>query len=109
MPSTYQALAGLISPRSSILSNLRSIGNLWGIRREVYQPILNRLGEVNVPTLDIWGAQDRILPLEHANQAVERLPNARLHIFDSCGHVPNIEHPDEFNALVLDFLSGSAR
>ena len=98
-------MSSLQGAQRCLLSALRSMGNIWGVRSVVYQQILNRLEVIEVPTLVIWGAQDRILPVRHAHQAVKRLPNARIHIFDSCGHVPNIERAEEFNALVLDFLS----
>lgn len=98
-------MSSLQGAKRCFLSALRSICNIWGVRSVVYQPILNRLELIEVPTLVIWGAQDRFLPVRHAHQAVKRLPNARVHIFDSCGHVPNIERAEEFNALVLDFLS----
>jgi 4,5:9,10-diseco-3-hydroxy-5,9,17-trioxoandrosta-1(10),2-diene-4-oate hydrolase len=87
------------------LSELRSICNIWGVKSDVYRPILDHLEEIEVPTLVIWGAQDRFLPVAHAHLAAKRVPNARLHIFDPCGHVPNIERAQEFNALVTDFLS----
>jgi pimeloyl-ACP methyl ester carboxylesterase len=87
------------------LSALRSMCNIWGVKGDVYRPILDRLDEIEVPTLVIWGTQDRILPVAHAHLAAKRLPNARLHIFDPCGHVPNIERAQEYNALVIDFLS----
>jgi pimeloyl-ACP methyl ester carboxylesterase len=98
-------MSSLPGAQRSLLSALRTSCNLWGIRSEIYQPILNRLGEIEVPTLVIWGAQDRILPIAHAHRAAEGLPNARLHIFDLCGHLPNIERADEFNELVASFLS----
>jgi pimeloyl-ACP methyl ester carboxylesterase len=89
----------------SLLKTLRSIGNIWGVRSAIYRPIIDRLEEIQAPTLILWGAQDQILPVAHAHKAVKRLPNATLHIFNPCGHIPNIECPEEFNALVNDFLS----
>ena len=87
------------------LRALRTLCNIGGVKSGVYRPILDHLEEIEVPTLVIWGAQDQVLPIAHAHQAVKRLPNARLHIFDPCGHVPNSERAQEFNALVIDFLS----
>lgn len=89
-----------------LLSALRSMGNIWGFKREIYKPILENLEQIEVPTLIIWGEQDQVVPVAHAHNAAERLPNARLHIFDGCGHVPNIERAEEFNKLVTAFLSG---
>ena len=98
-------ISSLPGAQRSLLNALRTLSNILGVRSEVYQPILDRLGEIEVPALVIWGAQDRILPVAHAHQAMKRLPHARLHILEPCGHLPNVERVDEFNALVLDFLS----
>ncbi len=98
-------MSSLPGAQRCLLSALRSMCNIWGAKSDVYRPILDRLDEIEAPTLVIWGAQDRLLPVAHAHLAAKRLPNARLHIFDPCGHVPNIERPQEYNALVIDFLS----
>ena len=97
-------MSSLPGAQRCLLSALRCMCNVWGARSDACQPILDHLGEIEVPTLVLWGAQDRILPVAYAHQAEKRLPNARLHIFDPCGHVPNVECPQEFNALVTDFL-----
>jgi 4,5:9,10-diseco-3-hydroxy-5,9,17-trioxoandrosta-1(10),2-diene-4-oate hydrolase len=89
----------------SILSVLRSSATIFGGRADVLDPIIKNLGNIGVPALIIWGMQDRILPVRHACFAAEKLPDARLHIFDQCGHMPNFERPQEFNDLVLNFLS----
>lgn len=88
------------------LAALRSMANLWGVRREVTDQILSNLSKITVPTLVVWGQQDRVLPVAQAHVAVQGLPNARHHIFDPCGHCPQLECPEEFNALVLEFLTG---
>ena len=98
-------MASLPGAQTCQLSVLRSMCNLWGGKRSIYQPILERMGEIEIPTLVIWGAQDEVLPIAHAHRAMAGLPNAQLHIFDPCGHVPNLEHAHEFNTLVSDFLS----
>ncbi|AVZ30749.1 alpha/beta fold hydrolase [Nodularia spumigena] len=79
--------------------------NLLGVRRSVFSAIVNQLATITTPALIIWGKQDRILPVSHAYIAAEGLPNNRLHIFDSCGHYPQIEYPQEFNYIVLGFLA----
>ena len=97
-------MSSLPGAKRCLLSALRSMCNIRGFRSKVYSPILERLEEIEVPTLVIWGAQDRILPSSHAHQAAKRLPNVRVDIFDPCGHLPNIERAEQFNALVTDFL-----
>lgn len=75
------------------------------VRQKVYLPLLDNLHKIEIPPLILWGAQDQIIAVSHAPRAKQRLPDAHLHIFDNCGHVPNIECADEFNLLVADFLS----
>lgn len=58
------------------------------------------------PTLIVWGAEDRLIPVRHAYDAAPRLKDGRLHVFERCGHWPFYERADEFNRLVLDFLRG---
>ena len=81
--------------------------NIFGVRFEVFSPIINQLSDITVPTLIIWGKQDPVLPVAHAYHAAQGLANARLHIFERCGHFPQIEHSEEFNRLVLEFLGNT--
>lgn len=80
----------------------RSNFNIWG---QFYQSIVERLQTITAPTLIIWGRQDPMVPVSHAQNAVTIIPNARLEIFEECGHWSPIEHPQKFNQLVLEFLS----
>jgi 4,5:9,10-diseco-3-hydroxy-5,9,17-trioxoandrosta-1(10),2-diene-4-oate hydrolase len=61
--------------------------------------MLDDLPRIEAPTLIVWGAQDRVLPLDWARQPWKLLPRGRLHVFDSCGHMAMFERPDELNAL----------
>ncbi|BAS26099.1 alpha/beta fold hydrolase [Limnochorda pilosa] len=64
-------------------------------------PRLDRLG---LPTLVIWGSEDRTFPLQDGRDAAARIPGARLEILDGIGHVPMQESPEEFNRRLLAFL-----
>jgi pimeloyl-ACP methyl ester carboxylesterase len=68
--------------------------------------ILDRLEQVDVPTLIVWGRQDHVVPPADASEYARRIGGARLEVFDRCGHVPMAERPRRFNRLVEDFLSG---
>jgi 4,5:9,10-diseco-3-hydroxy-5,9,17-trioxoandrosta-1(10),2-diene-4-oate hydrolase len=76
----------------------------WGIRLEVFHPIVDRLKNIKAPTFVVWGKQDKIIPVAYADVAVKKIPNARSYIFDRCGHWAQFEYPQEFNQLVLEFL-----
>lgn len=68
---------------------------------------VQRLGGVAVPTLIAWGRHDGLLPVANAFAGAERLPDARLRIFESSAHAPMLEEPEAFNATVREFLSDS--
>jgi pimeloyl-ACP methyl ester carboxylesterase len=72
----------------------------------MYDPTLPfLLPRVHVPTLVVWGREDRIVPLECAEAYRRVLPAARLEIINQCGHYPQLEKPEEFTRLVGDFLT----
>ncbi|NBD18126.1 MAG: alpha/beta fold hydrolase [Cyanobacteria bacterium] len=99
----YQ-LAVLPGALSSLVRLSRANLNLLGVRSRVFRPIVHQLSQITAPTLVIWGKHDPVLPVAHADVAAQGLANARLHIFECCGHFPQIEHPEEFNQLILEFL-----
>lgn len=57
------------------------------------------------PTLLVHGREDKVVPADVSWNMVRLLPDADLHVFARCGHWTQIERPDEFNALVADFLA----
>lgn len=63
------------------------------------------LDRVTQPALLIWGAEDLLIPLEDGKRLQSGLPNSRLLVFDSCGHLPQEEMPERFAREVLDFTS----
>jgi len=71
----------------------------------MYNPSLPwLLPRVRVPTLIVWGREDRIVPLECSELYQQAIPGSRLEIINQCGHSPQLEKPEEFTRLVRDFL-----
>jgi len=68
-------------------------------------PLWARLKGVKAPTLITWGRDDRMLPVEGGLMGFRQLPNAELHIFSKCGHWAQVERKDEFERLVIEFLT----
>jgi pimeloyl-ACP methyl ester carboxylesterase len=68
-------------------------------------PIRERLPEIAAPTLIVWGAEDRLVPLRDADVFEELIPDSRKVVFDETGHVAMLERPGRFNRLLLDFLA----
>jgi len=64
----------------------------------------NRLSEIKLPTLIIWGKQDGLIPVTDADRFNKGIANSQLVVFDNCGHVPQFEKAADFNKKVLEFL-----
>jgi pimeloyl-ACP methyl ester carboxylesterase len=91
----------------NIVPAWQSPGYLDAITNLVGYDIRDRLEEIGVPTLIVWGRNDRVVPVPAAFAYKERIgDNATLEIFDRCGHVPQIERPVRFNRVVESFLAG---
>jgi pimeloyl-ACP methyl ester carboxylesterase len=68
--------------------------------------IRDRLQEIEVPTLIVWGRQDRVVPARSAPFYRDLIgDNAELVVFEQCGHLPMLERPVRFNRLIDDFLA----
>ena len=64
-----------------------------------------KLPAIRVPTLLIHGRDDRVVSFENSLYLLARIPDSRLVLLNRCGHWAMIEHPDEFNRLVADFVA----
>ena len=84
------------------LSVLRALVSPFG-QREV---LVDRLPDLEIPTLVVWGARDRVFPRSQAKEAVSRLREGSLALVPGCGHVPHVECPDRFLAAIGGFLVG---
>jgi pimeloyl-ACP methyl ester carboxylesterase len=88
--------------RRAFLDTVRSVIDVGG-QRVSAEDRLYLAGDV--PSLIIWGENDRIIPVEHAHKALEMLPHSRLEIFEDAGHFPFNDHPDRFVNLMRDFIA----
>jgi 2-hydroxymuconate-semialdehyde hydrolase len=59
---------------------------------------------ISAPTLVIHGREDQVIPMQNALDLLQLIDDAQLHVFGHCGHWTQLEHADEFTALVADFL-----
>jgi pimeloyl-ACP methyl ester carboxylesterase len=65
-----------------------------------------RLHRVRLPTLVIWGREDKVIPVGYAQEFVQALPQARALIVEGAGHLPHLERLDTVLPAVVDFLGG---
>jgi pimeloyl-ACP methyl ester carboxylesterase len=71
------------------------------------QILLGRLPALTTPTLVVWGDLDYLLPVHQARAAVKNLPRGQLSVFPDCGHLPHVEHPDRFAAVLGAWLTSA--
>jgi pimeloyl-ACP methyl ester carboxylesterase len=64
-----------------------------------------RLGQLEAESLFVWGSRDEVVPVGFARHVHDALPQAR-HLVLDCGHVPQMERPEETHRAMLSFLAG---
>ena len=68
----------------------------------------DRLAGIEIPVLIVWGEFDMLVPVGDATEYATLIgANARRVVFNDTGHVPMIERPTRFNALLAEFLAGA--
>jgi pimeloyl-ACP methyl ester carboxylesterase len=90
--------------REAFVHTLRSIVDPGGQRVSATDRLY--LAE-NMPFLIIWGARDRIIPVEHGRAAHRQVPGSRLEEFADSGHFPQLDEPERFVDTVTDFIEST--
>jgi len=67
---------------------------------------IKKLGAMDVPTLIVWGRNEKSIPLPIGRELHRLLKGSRLEILDQAGHCSNMDQPERFNRITLDFLAG---
>jgi pimeloyl-ACP methyl ester carboxylesterase len=67
----------------------------------------DRLPEVKVPTLIVWGEKDSIIPVRDADEFERLIEDSRKIVMRDTGHIPMAERPAAFNDVLLEFLAES--
>ena len=92
--------------RQAFLRTLRSVVDYRG-------QAVSALGKIHVsyglPTLLIWGEQDRIIPVAHGYAAHEAVPGSRLEVLAGVGHFPHVEAPTAVVDILDDFITTTGR
>ena len=78
--------------------------SIWGNPRVATEGVKDRIGEISIPTLVVWGGADELVPLEQGRAYAAGIPGAKLVVVPDCGHGPAIEKPGEFLDAVIPFI-----
>lgn len=114
---TLMRLGGAYDPHTSFSAFLRQTVPEWRTKPRA-QPhhfnvtqlskgwtVMDRLGEIEAPTLLIAGREDFLFPPEHQAQLAAGIPGAQLRIIERAGHNPHDERTDEVMDAVAEFLT----
>jgi pimeloyl-ACP methyl ester carboxylesterase len=86
--------------RPGVFAALRSLNDFGDDRASAFA---ERIQDVAVPTLIVWGSDDRWIPLEDGRRFEKAVRGARLVVIPDCGHMPQEERPDVFLATLRSF------
>jgi pimeloyl-ACP methyl ester carboxylesterase len=95
--------------QDALLKNAYTTARL-GWEPRLYDPHLYKwLHRIKLPTQIIWGENDKILPAGYAPELAKMIAGSRVHVVPQCGHLPQVEKPQEFLRLFRDFAATVSR
>jgi pimeloyl-ACP methyl ester carboxylesterase len=97
----------LVIPVKFVMPNFPTSVNLGSnisTFREQNLVLADRLSELVMPTLVVWGARDEIVPVRHAYAAAQVIPQCQLKVFQNRGHNVHRDELNEFSRLLTGFL-----
>lgn len=90
----------------AMIANTPPAGAAAALRgRALRKDYLDPLRQIAVPALIVVGTEDQFSPIERAKRMREAIPDSRLEVFNGIGHMPNLEAPERFNALLHEYLA----
>ncbi|MFH8755952.1 alpha/beta fold hydrolase [Streptomyces atroolivaceus] len=104
-PQTWAAQFRLARSRQSLRTSLkvfRECGDITGQRDSIM--VSDRLDEIDVPALVVWGASDMLFPLWQGRAAARRLPDGRFALLPGAGHVSHLDSHEEFMDALSSFV-----
>jgi pimeloyl-ACP methyl ester carboxylesterase len=104
---TQRDLSKLPDEELYAIACAREATSRYGWRPYMHNPKLKgRLHRIGIPTLFLWGGEDRIAAPAYGRAYCASVPGARFELIEGSGHFPHVERPDEFARLTLDFIAG---
>ncbi len=111
-PGKPEVAAKLAMPAETAARNeaiLRRFGALASTAHFIHpipeRGLARRLRRIKAQTLILWGAQDSLTPPVYAADFAKMIPNARVHLIENAGHVPQIEQRENTSSEIIRFLA----
>jgi len=98
----FQRIYGSAGARIAFLAAARNIYLDRPFGRGGFYP---RLAELAPPSLFVWSSHDRVVPPAFRRHVERWLPDAEQIVLDACGHVPQVERPEQTNGLLRRFFA----
>ena len=98
----FQRIYGSAGARLAFLSSARNIYLDKPFGRGGFYP---RLSELSAPSLFVWGTHDSLIPHAFKRHVEKWLPRAEQIVLENCGHVPQVERPEQCNGLLERFFA----
>lgn len=103
IPQYEEWFGGTATPELTQQNREMAVRLCW--KPYMYNPALPALlPRLRLPTLIVWGREDRIVPVNCGDLYQQAIPGSVLKVIERCGHMPQLERPQEFLQTVRDFL-----
>jgi pimeloyl-ACP methyl ester carboxylesterase len=106
MVDEFRRIYHTAGARYAFLASARNIYLEAPFGRNGFYP---RLSQLEPPALFVWGGHDKLVPAAFSRHVRRWLPEAEQVTIERCGHVPQVECPDETNALLMRFFERAER
>jgi pimeloyl-ACP methyl ester carboxylesterase len=98
----FQRIYGSAGARFAFLASARNVYLERPFGRGGFYP---RLAGLEPPALFVWTSHDKLIPAGFSRHVSRWLPSAEQIVIDSCGHVPQVERPEQTNGLLTRFFA----
>ena len=89
---------------ATVNDRIKLIKTLTIAKSAIRHNMAKDLPKMTTPTCIIWGRNDKVTPPNVAEEFDKLLPNSELFWIDKCGHAAMMEHPDQFNEILFNWL-----
>jgi pimeloyl-ACP methyl ester carboxylesterase len=94
-----------VAVNNALLNREGNLANMITLANSGITPDTAKIATIQCPTLVIWGKYDIIVPVEHSAKFTRDIPNSVSIVYDTCGHIPQIEYPHRVANDIKTFLS----